>query len=285
MFERIYVEIGNVCNLHCSFCPTVKRKPRQLTTSEFAHICEKIKAHTSYIYLHVMGEPLLHRELDSFLSIAAEHSLRVCITTNGTLLAKERDVLLSHAKTLHKVSISLHCIEGNEGANLSMDEYLTQCFDFSRCAAEEGIYTVFRLWNLDENGRAGANAQNTYIENALRNAFDQDWTPRRAGFRLQKNIFLEYAPIFTWPTQSDAEPVECGHCHGMLDQLAILVDGSVVPCCLDSEGEIHLGNIFDKTLDDILSSKRAVAMRDSLRRGELSEELCKRCTYARRFKK
>ena len=149
MFERIYVEIGNMCNLHCSFCPTLKRKKAQMTQKEFSHVCEKIKNHTKYIYLHVMGEPLLHKELDAFLAIAAEHSLRVCITTNGTLLGRARDILLAHADTLHKVSISLHCIEGNEGAELSMDEYLAECFDFAKCAANEGVFTVFRLWNLD----------------------------------------------------------------------------------------------------------------------------------------
>ena len=284
MFERIYVEIGNVCNLHCSFCPTLKRKKKQMSADEFRLICEKIKPHTSYVYLHVMGEPLLHPELNEMLSIAERSSLRVCITTNGTLLKKNRAVLLSHAKTIHKVSISLHCIEGNEGAGLSMDEYLSECFDFAKRAAEVGIFTVFRLWNLNDGGREGANAQNEYIESALHSAFPEEWTSRRAGFRLQKNTFLEYAGIFTWPVESGAEPQEHGRCHGMLDQLAILVDGSVVPCCLDSEGEITLGNIFEASLDEILASPRAAAMTEGLRCGKLTEALCQRCTYARRFK-
>lgn len=284
MIERIYVEIGNACNLHCAFCPPIKRPKKQMTPSDFAHVCEKIKNHTRYVYLHVMGEPLLHPSLDELLTIAEDNSLRVCITTNGTLLKRTRDVLLAHAKALHKLSISLHCIEGNEGTDLSMNEYLCECFDFAKCAAELGIFTVFRLWNLDEGGREGANAQNEYIESALHSAFSEEWTSRRTGFRLEKNTFLEYAGIFTWPVESDAEPIEHGRCHGMLDQLAILVDGSVVPCCLDSEGEITLGNIFSQTLDEILASERAVAMAEGLKCGKLTEPLCQKCTYARRFK-
>ncbi len=284
MLDRIYVEIGNVCNLRCSFCPTPKRKKAQMTPTDFAVICEKIKDHTKYIYLHVMGEPLLHPQLDELLTIAAKSSLRVCITTNGTLLKNVREMLLRHAETLHKVSISLHCIEGNEGANLSMDEYLSECFDFAKCAAEAGIFTVFRLWNLDENGREGANAQNEHIETALRASFDEEWTSHRAGFRLQKNVFLEYAGIFTWPVESTAAPEVRGRCHGMVDQFAILVDGSVVPCCLDSEGEITLGNIFSQTLDEILASERAVTISEGLKCGKLTEALCQKCTYARRFK-
>ena len=165
-----------------------------------------------------------------------------------------------------------------------MDEYLAECFDFAKCVSETGIFTVFRLWNLDSEEKSGANAQNATIESALHSAFPDEWTKHRAGFRLQKNIFLEYAGIFTWPTQSDADAQACGRCHGMIDQLAILADGTVVPCCLDSEGEIALGNIFESGLDAILASDRARAMADGLRRGELVEPLCQKCTYARRFK-
>ena len=33
-----------------------------------------------------------------------------------------------------------------------------------------------------------------------------------------------------------------------------MVDGTIVPCCLDSEGVINLGNIFNDDIDAVLNS-------------------------------
>ena len=70
-----------------------------------------------------------------------------------------------------------------------------------------------------------------------------------------------------------------------MDQIASLADGTVVPCCLDSEGEIALGNLFETDMETILSSPRARAMREGLTAGKMIEPLCQKCTYARRFRK
>lgn len=280
--NRAYVEIGNICNLACSFCPGTSRVPRQMTEAEFRTVCERLRPYTDYLYLHVMGEPLLHPLLERFLMIAESFGYRICITTNGTLLSSCGEVLLRRAAVIHKVSISLHSMEGNGKRS---EAYLSDAVAFSRLAAEKGIYTVFRLWNLDADGRRGENSENAAIEAALRRAFPEEWIPRRNGCRLGKNVFLEYAGIFTWPTESTADAVEDGFCHGLADQLAVLADGTVVPCCLDSEGEIAFGNLFSEPLEEILRSPRAVAMREGLLSGRFVEPLCKKCTYARRFQK
>lgn len=281
--SRAYVEIGNVCNLACSFCPGTRRAPRQMTEGEFRRVCEALAPYTDYLYLHVMGEPLLHGSLDRFLTVAEELGFRVCITTNGTLLDTRGELLLAHADAIHKVSVSLHSMEGN-GAE-ALGAYLDAVLDFSVRASEKGIYTVLRLWNLDADGRSGQNAENAAIEAHLRARFTGDWIARWNGFRLTENVFLEYAGIFTWPTESDAEAVDEGYCHGLLDQIAVLADGTVVPCCLDSEGEIALGNLFREPLGEILTGDRASAMREGFRCGRMIEPLCRTCTYARRFKK
>lgn len=282
--NRVYVEIGNICNLNCSFCPGTVRPPKQMNEAEFRTVAERLRPYTDYLYFHVMGEPLLHPELDTFLRIAGEYGFRVCITTNGTLLRDTEELLLKHAAVLHKVSISLHSMEGNgaDGCS-SLTPYLTEATAFADRAAEYGIYTVFRLWNLDAEGKVGQNRENAYIEETLHRAYPGDWTHRRTGYGLRKNIFLEYAGIFTWPSESRAEEIDDGYCHGMMDQLAVLSDGTVVPCCLDSEGEIALGNLFSESLEEILSSRRATVMREGFERGRMVEPLCKRCTYARRF--
>lgn len=278
--ERIYVEIGNICNLKCSFCPSTTREPRQMNTEEFRRVSAQARQHTKYVYLHVMGEPLLHPHLKEFLEILHGDGLHACITTNGTLLSRRGDVLLS-CENLHKVSISLHAPEANAG--IPIEEYLQSCIFFARQAAERGIYVVFRLWNLDSEAGKGTNRENGRIREVLAQEFSEEWKARRNGFRLASRIFLEYDGIFTWPCDSEAKAKEQGTCHAMRDQIAVLADGTVVPCCLDSEGGIPLGNVFEASLSEILETPRAAALREGFREHRLVEPLCQSCTYARRF--
>ncbi len=282
MTERIYIEIGNVCNLSCSFCPKTKREKRQMSVEEFKTVAEKVKNKAKYVYLHVMGEPLLHPHLSEFLEILRANGMRACITTNGTLLKGKSALLLAYPDVVHKVSVSLHSIEGNGKENV-MEDYISSVADFARQASEGGIFTVMRLWNEDSEEGDGKNKENPVIMSLLKEIFVDEWQIRRCGFRLMRNVFLEYDGVFTWPSESAAEEKKEGRCHGLKDQAAILADGTVVPCCLDSEGIIALGNIFEADLDEILSSPRAVAMRRGFEKGELTEPLCRKCTYANRF--
>lgn len=282
MLDRVYVEITNICNLDCSFCPKTTRKPRMMDESEFENVCEKIKGKTKFVYLHVMGEPLLHPSLSAFLDIAQKHSLKVCITTNGTLLDKLKNVIFEHAKTIHRVSISLHCVEGNN-REICLKNYLTYCSNFVKTASELGIYCVYRLWNADSVEGKGKNALNEQILSFLRSEYAQPWNERWSGFRLAQNVFLEQAGVFVWPKDSELAPEDDGYCHGLVDQIAILCDGTVVPCCLDSEGKIPLGNIFKSTLEKILASPLATSIKQGFNNKKMTHPLCKTCSYARRF--
>ena len=282
--ERVYVEIGNICNLSCSFCPKTKRAPRQMSVDDFARVCEEVSHYTSYVYLHVMGEPLLHPFLPEILDTVARYGMKACITTNGTLLSKRGDVILDRMDAVHKVSVSLHAAEAN-GMEGKIDEYLDTVIDYSLKLSDSGIFTVLRLWNGDGEYGKGKNEINPYIEARLKERFAGEWQKRPSGYRLWKYVFLEYATVFEWPTESDAEEREDGFCHGLIDQIAILADGSVTACCLDCEGEIALGNIFDTPLDLILSSDRAMRMREGMKSGHFTEDLCKKCTFSRRFSK
>lgn len=282
--ERVYVEIGNICNLSCSFCPKTKRKPGQMTLEDFARVCAQVSGYTSYVYLHVMGEPLLHPRLPEILDTVARYGMKACITTNGTLLSTNGEVILDKRDAVHKVSVSLHAAEAN-GMEGKIDEYLDTVADYSLKLSEAGIFTVLRLWNGDGEYGKGKNEINPYIESRLKDFFPGEWQKRPSGYRLWKYVFLEYATVFEWPTESDAERKDEGFCHGLVDQIAILVDGSVTACCLDSEGQITLGNIFDTSLDSILAGDRARRMYEGMKSGYFTEDLCKRCTFSRRFSK
>ena len=282
MFDRVYVEIGNICNMKCSFCSGTKRAPRQMTPEELKVVCEKLRGHTENIYFHVMGEPLLHPELDALLKVAKEYGYKVSITTNGTLLKKRGDVLLENADALHRVSISLHAPEGN-GMDTTLSKYLDSAIAFAKSFSVLDKNVIFRLWNLDSLDRAGENTLNYEILDRLKKAYTGEWIKRYSGYRLAYRTFLELDEIFTWPSESVAEPTDTGRCHALKRQIAILVDGTVVPCCLDSEGKIPLGNIFTESLFDILSSKLAKSMKKGFESGKMIHPVCKTCTYARRF--
>ena len=280
MLNRVYVEITNVCNLSCSFCPGTTRARRFLTPEEFRTIAEKLRGHTGYLYFHVMGEPLLHPQLPELLAIADELGFRVCITTNGTLLPSAGAALLA-APALHKVSVSLHSFEGNGGGD--MTAYLRGVWDFCTQAAQRGILCALRLWN-----EGGAQARNDEILDFLSTVSCQNVEnlplDGAGNRRLAAGLFLESAQRFDWPSPAAAEG-EVQFCHALRRQIAVLCDGMVVPCCLDGEGHIPLGSLFSQTLPEIMASPRAQAMYQGFSRRQPSEALCRRCGYAARFNK
>ena len=278
MLKRAYIEITNICNLACSFCPGTKRPGKMMTAAEFRLLAEKLRGRVKYLYLHVMGEPLLHPELGEILAVAGELGFKVCITTNG-VLASERSGQLLAAPALHKVSVSLHSMEGNGAGD--MTAYLEQVWAFALRAAERGVICALRLWNI-----GGADRRNGEVLAFLKDRLGEDPLampqPRAGNWKLMERLYLEQAERFDWPDLSAPEQ-DTRFCLGMREQVAVLVDGTVAPCCLDHEGDIPLGNLFAQGLEEILSGQRARALYDGFSRGKPSEELCRRCGFATRF--
>lgn len=276
---KAFLETTNACNLSCSFCHGTKREIKYITEEEFTRAAKQIRPYADYLYFHLMGEPLLHPKLSLFLEIAKSLGFKVILTTNGTLLGKCQDILLSENAPF-KVSISLHSFEVNK-IGIPLSEYLAMCFEFCKKGAENGIICVMRLWNRG----AENNTLNSEIISEMHKFFDKndstEWKEIYSGYKICDKIFLEWGEKFDWP-DIDGEVVSESHsCYGLRDQFGILSDGTVVPCCLDADGSINLGNIFETPLSEILSSDRAVALRDSFIKKEIKEGLCKRCGYAR----
>ncbi|MBR5529849.1 MAG: radical SAM protein [Oscillospiraceae bacterium] len=266
MYSRVYVEITNICNLRCSFCHGHSRKAKTMTEPEFARILQQLQGKTEYLYYHLMGEPLLHPQLARFLEMAKEAGFRSNITTNGTLLPKVGEQILKAG--VHKVNISLHSLEaGDPGV------YVENCAVFAVLARTYGTIVSFRLWT-------GKN--DTILEN-LQKALPGDWKENTRGYRIREGIFLEFGEKFQWPDREAEQGDDRVSCYGMRDHFGILCDGTVVPCCLDSEGVIALGNVFTEELTDILATPRSVAICKGFQNRKATEDLCRRCGYARRF--
>lgn len=274
MYSRAYIEITNICNMHCSFCHGHSRASRRMSQEEFSRILDQLRGQTKYIYYHLMGEPLTHPELPKFLKMAAEREFRSMITTNGTLLSKRGEEIL--AAGLHKVNISVHSFE--EGSEEDHQKYLSEIADFAERASKAGVIVVLRLWNQGyDDGR------NDQVLSFLQERLTGDWAENTRGIRIREKLFLEWGDRFEWPDAEANVQGESVFCYGLRDHFGILCDGTVVPCCLDSDGVINLGNVYQEELADILKSERAENICRGFDRRQAVEDLCRRCGYAQRF--
>ena len=269
-FKKIYIEITNCCNLSCSFCSKTSKPKRTMTIEEFKNIISKIKSHTDYIYLHVKGEPLLHKDLKEFLKIAEENDLKVNLTTNGTLFSQRVDDL-KNSKGLKKVNFSLH----SENNYPNYFENIFQSVD----KLPKDITVIYRLWTLSNST---LDKKSTEIVEKLKDYYNLspqivDKLYKEQNVKISSNIYVDKDNEFIWPTVTEEK--SNGYCHALKTHLGILVDGTVVPCCLDASGIINLGSIYTDTLENIMTTERYRKLKKSFQDHKPSEALCASCTY------
>ncbi len=274
-FKRIYVEITNRCNLACSFCSKTNRPLKKMSLEEFSKVIEKIKPYTKTIYLHVKGEPLLHPELDSILSICDQEMINVNITTNGTLLKERKEILLKHPCLSH-LYISLHSENRKEN-------YLEEVFSVTHDLSKK-MTVIFRYWTLKDGEM---NKEFEHILEKMKHYYNlsndlMEELKTQKNVLIAENCYFDKADVFDWPTL-ELDNLSDGYCLGGKSHIAILSDGTCVPCCLDAEGVINLGNIFSSSLEEILSSSTYQKLRSGFERRKPYPELCRKCTYKNRF--
>lgn len=285
-FKKIYIETTNICNLSCNFCPKTSRDLGFMNVEDFEVIINKIKGYTNHIYLHLMGEPLLNKNLGEFLKVAKKANLNINITSNGTLINNAKDIIIN-SNAVRQMNISLHSFEANDN-NIDFYEYLNNILDFINEVNEKTeTICALRLWNIDTDELKANNDLNANILKLIEDKLNINFSifeslKEKRGIKLKERIYLNMAEKFSWPSSEISLISEDVFCYGLRDQIGILVDGTVVPCCLDSEGKIPLGNIFNENLDEIINSKRAIDIYNGFSNRKAVEELCKRCGYAKR---
>lgn len=270
MIRKAYIEITNACNLSCPFCHGTKRAPRVLPAADFRLFAEKLRPLTPYFYLHVLGEPLTHPDLDGILSVCDALAAKVTVTTNGTLTGKAGGTLLRHP-SLYKVAFSLHAFDANFAPE-ALDSYLAPILSFAKAAKGKAI-VVYKFW---DGGAAGPSDGEMLAR--LKAAYPL-FEPARGGARLDDGVFVDFQDRFSWP-DADADESPPAFCMALRDQIAVLSDGTVVPCCLDADGELALGNLYTDDPETILNSPRARALTDGFSQGRAIEPLCRRCGFA-----
>lgn len=278
MFKKIYIEITNVCNLKCKFCPETKRNKESMSLENFEEVIRKIHNYTKLVCLHVKGEPLLHNQLEDILKILEKYNLKANITTNGTLI-KEKLEIIKNSKAVRQINFSIHSITQNEMLN---KQYLYNIFESAEQL--ENVINSYRLWNLQSIRENNINNEiikmiESYynIQNLKERLIENDF------IKIKENMFINQDTEFTWPDISNEPIIEEGRCLALKEQIAILVDGTVVPCCLDNNGDIPLGNILEETVEDILKSPKSIAIKKNFENGIITCKLCKTCGFLKRL--
>ncbi len=285
-FDKVHVEISNICNLQCSFCPEVIRQKQLMNVELFQSIIRQISPFTKQVALHLMGDPLVHPHLQDFVEICAAAEVRIFLVTNGVLLKDKQTELLLHP-AFRQVNFSLHSYFDNFPQR-DPTVYLQRVLTYSDRALVErpDLYINFRLWNLqDPRGMALANTDlleriSAHYQISPPQNID---VKRKKSYKIRDRLYFHFDTEFTWPAIDLPILGERGTCYGLKSHFGILVDGTVVPCCLDKEGNIPLGNITTASIESILGSDRASAILTGFRNRQLVEDLCKRCQYIDRF--
>ena len=287
MYKRAHIEVSNICNVQCSFCPVVERPKDIMSLDKFRMLLGQVTPIADDVCLHLMGEPLAHPEFKELLGISEELQASIQITTNGLLINRYGALFLKN-KVVRQINFSLQAFKDNF-PDRDIREYLDPILNFSKQAMSQrpDLYINYRLWNLASASEDENEDVIEYIENFFSTKINRNVDP---SFNKSKKIledariYLHYDSRFDWPSIDYPVVSEKGRCHGLRNHFGIHADGSVVPCCLDKEAVINLGNAFESPLNDILNSERASAIRDGFERGDLVEDMCKKCTFRKRFK-
>ncbi len=274
-FKKIYVEITNKCNLKCSFCSITNRPLKEMSVDEFKIVISKIKDYTDYIYLHIKGEPLLHSNLDEILDICDKEKIKVNITTNGTLIKEKFDILNSH-NSIRQLNISLH-------SENKKDNYFEDCFSCCKILSTK-MFISYRIWTLknlklDENSTNVVDKIISYykLSSDIVLKIDKD-----KSITIDNNTYINKDNMFIWPNINNNLNID-NKCYGLTTHIGILSDGTVVPCCLDAEGIINLGNIFKDDLTAILNSDLVNSIILGFKNNKSICSLCKNCNFRERF--
>lgn len=281
-FLKVYIEITNICGLACSFCPPKIKPNLSMGLEQFSRVLDQVQPYTDEIALHVMGDPIVVSNLNKYLDIVKNKKIKATITTTGYFLDKKDSDMLLH-DAIKQVNFSLNSFNKND-LNKSFKEYMKPLIKFAKKKVKinTNSFINFRLWNIDQES-----SEDQYNKKVLKYLgevynLDLDIPKNKDTLRLDNKVLIHFDNYFEWPSLQNSY-FSNGYCHGLSKQLAILADGTVVPCCLDGEGMINLGNLFTTSLKEIINSQKVQNIINGFKQKQAVEELCQKCSYKDRF--
>jgi radical SAM protein with 4Fe4S-binding SPASM domain len=283
MLKRIYIEISNICNVQCSFCPKVERDNDVMSLVDFEKILAQAAPLAQEVCLHLMGEPLAHPQFSEIVKICEKYHAQFQLTTNGLLINRYKELLLNSPST-RQVNFSLQSFTDNF-PHKPIAPYLNNILNFCKegHSIAPSMYQNLRLWNM-QTEQTDNESIFQFVEEffhiEIKRAVDVGSIKSK---RIWNKLYLHFDSRFEWPSLDLSFKSTQGKCHGLVSHIGIQADGTVVPCCLDKEAVLPLGNCLETDLTTILASERAVRMREGFENGRLVEELCQKCSYITRF--
>lgn len=276
-FEKIYIELSDICGLDCFFCTGAKNVRGMMSVERFKSLLPKLKNRAKIYTFHLLGDPLILKDLSAYISLAKAYEMRLEITTSGFYMNEKNIQILLENENIHQINISLMAFLAQRKTSLNdyfkgISRLLTR-----HMKSKNESFINLRLWNL--NDKFEPPPENAEIYALLEKFFKCKIDKSAAKTRLERKIFLHQARLFKWAGLESENSRQTGTCHALSKQLGILSDGTLVPCCIDSAGIINLGNLFAQSLDEILQSPRARAMIQGFKQNKLTEALCQKCEF------
>lgn len=285
-YKRVYIEITNICNLSCSFCPIEERQKSTMDLLQFEKIVGQVAPLTEQICLHLMGEPLAHPQIDQILKLCEKYKAQIQLTTNGLLLKKLEQLILG-SSSIYQINISVQSYMDNFPEK-PIQTYLEKIYRFiSNCIqSRPNIYLNIRLWNIENNSSGINEPIFRFFEEKFNLTINRNIELGRIkSKKIQDHLYFHFDSRFEWPRLNSPQLSDKGRCNGLIDHFAIHSNGNVSPCCLDDQNIINLGNLFEDSIESILNSPRARSIAEGFRNNQLNEPLCQRCSYIKRFRK
>lgn len=167
--------------------------------------------------------------------------------------------------------------------NRNLDkQYLNNIFESERQL--ENVIISYRLWNLQS---IKENSVNRNIIKRLEDYYNipnlKQQLEENEFLKLKDNLYINQDIEFIWPDINGKKIVENGRCLALKEQIAILVDGTVVPCCLDNNGDIKLGNILEEKMEEILNKEKTILIKKNFENSVITCELCKTCGFLKKL--
>ena len=269
-----WLDIVRTCNLRCIMCPQSKglaKRQAKMSMPLFQSIIDQVCENRPLIKLYLSGEPLLHEDLFEMIEYAAAHQCKTMIHTNGTLLTEAlTEKLLS--SSLSSISFSF------DGCTAEIYEALRPPASFEKVQANIRNYLAQRKRRRDPGPHTTVEIIRMQETHHLIENFVETW--KAAGADA-----VHVAEYMTWLDSVEDRSVEglsddekYSPCEAPFHHGCILSDGTVVPCCMDVNGQAPLGNVTESHFLDIWAGNDFRRLRLQMLTGEIADDsICARC--------
>lgn len=278
MFEKIYIELSDICGLKCNFCTNDKSKRKIMDIDKFEFLTSKIKNKAKIFTFHVLGDPFLLSNLKQYLKIAEQNYMKIELTTSGFYFG-DKDFLFEF-ENIHQINISLIALLVQNKINFNDYFKNIDIFLKKHLAIKHNSFINFRLWNFDE--KFNYPLENEFLYDFFEQYFNTKFDKKLQRNRLARHIILDQKKQFKWPNLNNKFISDIGTCYALEKQVAILSDGTLVPCCLDSNGCINLGNVFEKDFNELINNEKFLKIKNDFKNNKLTQALCQRCEFVKK---